>query len=946
MTKSVGGGRVLVRTLMLATTALTAPFLVGGAAAKVGVTSATDGDPLGKPPAAAERVLRIGIDVQANELITTRANDRAHLLFLDGSSLTVGPNAQLTIDKFVFDPNTKTGELAINASRGVMRLVGGKISKTNPITITTPSSTIGIRGGITLVDAQSSQTTSTFVFGTNMTVSGAGQTQNVTRPGSQVTTSLGGVPGAPTLARQASLTGQLNQLEGTSGSGGGSSNRSTSSGATQATGNADQAAQSSGFSAQNSGQGTGASQTATAANNFGSGPGPRNRNPNDTITTAITNSQQAVQQSQATTQTSTQTQPTVIVTRGGFAIEPTYTNFNRTTLGVTEIPGNRRQLQQSGTLLNGTATITLDDGRSLSVPWQPGAGTIAVSLTHSTLGTLTGSGFVTADQNFFAYGLTDGTGRRVGLVGGTPTALAQFPTTGFAAHNLSALSETGGKLPFSNSTVGKDPNLLAAASSSPLYSVYSPQTGSPIGAPASTAQGASAMQGTMALSGQGSTQKSYIGVFVGDYFRDYNNNTLFNSGGFNATYRTGAADRIGRQVSAESTFNVGGANSIFGPNADNMVYTTDSVRTDITVSGGLTQTATTTRTTQASFDQPYNNLNGSDYSGVTLAAKTTTPSSVGQNRTNRSLTGYVGGIVEGRDSSGNFSSRIIGGNTASSGNTIALQTSASNNRAAAQITITNWDGTSTSATFQLGGLTGGRFSTSSFIDDTLYALRDRQAANFPSGPTTSVTTGTGTSTGADVTSRTAMLSYSTAPVGSFFTASGVTPCTCEFLTWGWWAGDVNYSASSVYNAEGRDRLHLATYVAGTQTTVANLNALTGSATYSGHLTGNVQNGVNSYVAVGSYSNVWNYGTRNGVASVTFDGATFGGGMTANTFGSNTTNTFATTAPLSSTGVTGRSLTLNGTFFSSPTVEAKGQGGNFAITGTGYKAGGTFAAQKP
>ena len=71
-------------------------------------------DPLGKPPQEAERVLRIGIDVQANELITTNANDRAHLVFLDGSSLTVGPNAQLTIDKFVFDPSTKTGELAIN----------------------------------------------------------------------------------------------------------------------------------------------------------------------------------------------------------------------------------------------------------------------------------------------------------------------------------------------------------------------------------------------------------------------------------------------------------------------------------------------------------------------------------------------------------------------------------------------------------------------------------------------------------------------------------------------------------------------------------------------------------------------------------------------------------------------------------------------------------------
>ena len=44
--------------------------------------------------------------MQANELITTRANDRAHLMFLDGTSVTVGPNAQLTIDRFVYDPNT------------------------------------------------------------------------------------------------------------------------------------------------------------------------------------------------------------------------------------------------------------------------------------------------------------------------------------------------------------------------------------------------------------------------------------------------------------------------------------------------------------------------------------------------------------------------------------------------------------------------------------------------------------------------------------------------------------------------------------------------------------------------------------------------------------------------------------------------------------------------
>jgi len=38
--------------------------------------------------------------VQASELITTSVNDRAHLVFLDGTSLTVGPDAQLVIDRY------------------------------------------------------------------------------------------------------------------------------------------------------------------------------------------------------------------------------------------------------------------------------------------------------------------------------------------------------------------------------------------------------------------------------------------------------------------------------------------------------------------------------------------------------------------------------------------------------------------------------------------------------------------------------------------------------------------------------------------------------------------------------------------------------------------------------------------------------------------------------
>src|SRR5258708_8303012 len=214
----------LLRAALLGATALA---LAGTAAAqsRVGVTSATDGDPLGKPPTSAERVLKIGIDVQANEVVTTQANDRAHLVFLDGSSLTVGPNARLTIDKFVFDPNTKTGELALTATQGVFRLVGGKISKTNPITINTPSGTIGIRGGITIFNVSQGRTVSNFIFGNNMTVSGQGQSQHVTRPGSQVIVNSGTPPSPPSLLPPGRLNALVGQLEGGSSSassGGGS----------------------------------------------------------------------------------------------------------------------------------------------------------------------------------------------------------------------------------------------------------------------------------------------------------------------------------------------------------------------------------------------------------------------------------------------------------------------------------------------------------------------------------------------------------------------------------------------------------------------------------------------------------------------------------------------------------------------------------------------------
>ena len=265
MAKSAVHSLSLLSALLLGGVA----FSLGGATgadAKVGVTSATDGDPLGKPPTEAERVLRVGIDVQANEMITTRADDRAHLVFLDGTSLTVGPNASLVIDRFVYDPNTKTGDLAITATKGVFRLVGGKISKTKAITITTPASTLGVRGGITIFNVEAGKTISIFIFGFSLTIGANGRIETISRPGSEVTTLFGGGPGRPRMITKGEMTSQLSQLEGGGSGGGGSSGGSG--------GNADQSALNSGFSNTNSGKGTNVVGTRTF-DRFGSGPGRR-----------------------------------------------------------------------------------------------------------------------------------------------------------------------------------------------------------------------------------------------------------------------------------------------------------------------------------------------------------------------------------------------------------------------------------------------------------------------------------------------------------------------------------------------------------------------------------------------------------------------------------------------------------------------------------------------
>ena len=68
------------------------------------------------------------------------------MLLLDGTAFSVGPNSSVVLDRFIYNPETAEGSLEVTA-RGLLRIVGGKVTKKQPALIRTNSATVGIRGG-------------------------------------------------------------------------------------------------------------------------------------------------------------------------------------------------------------------------------------------------------------------------------------------------------------------------------------------------------------------------------------------------------------------------------------------------------------------------------------------------------------------------------------------------------------------------------------------------------------------------------------------------------------------------------------------------------------------------------------------------------------------------------------------------------------------------------
>ena len=80
--------------------------------------------------------------------VTSKLGSSLQVLLKDDSTFTVGPQCDMVIDNFVYDPNKNTNSLSAKVKKGMFRFASGKVSKSNPkeVNITTPTASMGIRG--------------------------------------------------------------------------------------------------------------------------------------------------------------------------------------------------------------------------------------------------------------------------------------------------------------------------------------------------------------------------------------------------------------------------------------------------------------------------------------------------------------------------------------------------------------------------------------------------------------------------------------------------------------------------------------------------------------------------------------------------------------------------------------------------------------------------------
>jgi hypothetical protein len=800
--------------LLLAGVALFATLPAGSASPReIGVTSAVVPQATGTPPDLPPRVLEVGADVVADERIVTGAIGKTQLLFQDGSALTVGSNADLVLDEFVYDPGTGTGHIALSASKGLLRFVGGRISKTAPVAIRTPAATIGVRGGITMVSIGAASVSARFLFGQEMTVTANGETVRVTRPGFQVVVPDGGAPLEPTPIPANELADDLVGLEG---------------GPEQGGQDAVSPADISG--SQLGALGSGNSPGRIGPADTGDAPPPPSGE-SDTFTSIIA-SPDVIGGTTGDSDGAPAPVPVPIPPPTAGCPTSCIDNLSgRVRLGTSTMLGTTvmdQAINSDGMLVAGQSFQFTTAAGSYTLSAPDGGGEFAVS--GATLpasfgsGPFDGTGFASAGNDFMLYELT---GSQILIFSGVP-ASGFTPSTTLQAATYGLRDDFtlgGSSIPF----IPQPLQVNLASTLSPSMTVL-------LGAQAGADR--FFMAGNLLIDGTGASQGTAGSLLLGEALTNGGAGSLFLRGRMRGIVDAGDSGFAPVQLAGPvASADDAAGFDFFGSDGPRFAVL-DATNVD---TGDVTQSGSGILRSNGNVALPGAILPNvpalNQQAGLGLFAPA--PGSGGDQRATRTLQGFVGGAALERDSAGTRQQVETFGNDLSGMqrfDAFTITTDADSNRIAATMGIaSDFGGFGSSTTLGFGGAGRG-----GFLDNSTFAAVEQADPIVVNG-------NSGAMRGFLVTGDMVTLAGGA--------LAGVSLCACAELQWGFLSAAFTDPGQSTYE------IALAPWVAGIPATAAQVANLSGrAATYEGHVVANVVSGAlndpanaTRYTAFGSVS---------------------------------------------------------------------------------------------
>ncbi len=826
------------------------------AATRVGVTSAVNPDAQALRPGGTAKTITLGDEVIHNQVINTSGKGLVQILLADGTTFTVGPNSRLTIDRFVYDPEAGTAKVSASLSKGFMRFIGGRTSKTpGGATINTPIGTAGIRGAVVDIDLGKMDQQSgdrgkgsgkvrngendgeasapphvSLIFGHEVTLSANGVSNRLFKPGYSITVEGGK---AEVIRTPPSfLRSMQDQLAGRPGATGGA-----------ATPPSDQIVRNSGVDRHNSG--------SPLVSNIPV-PLPRpERTPEKVAEPAQTDSVERAAEKASETPGGTRTAAVRVLTSRDPADG-----------GGNGILGGSAATDRQGSL-TGTegsdGTATLNDSSTLTLPVYADSAFTSHALSGIAYGgsTYSGLGYVGL-EGFRAYMLTSGA-NPLYVIAGTSTASVPgvFSASGtrhysLTADALNAVSTGGGAaIPFAYGP-GLSGVDMSGASSSDLLIAGTP-------ANSNTDIVAKGLQAWLVIDGTGSGQKSAIGVTTGNIER------LSDGVSYGFVGKRGGSQRLDSSDGSTSYYGTvasaagaGGGTSIFGSSGQNLVLTNDLSDAN----------ATFTDTPNYGTSLPGGDTN---FSTAHVANLVSTDQTATRNYDGKTLTGYSSVAM-----SVNLSTVLKAG-------TASMTFNGANGTFGATFKQFDDDGNAYNDEIGFTDSYGGAV----YLDDEAFA-----------------------SSGSSY--RSYVVNSKLAPAKIFDGGASSELCSCSYLSWGWW-GEAESADSSITSS------HMGNWVIGDVTANIDMPA-SGTATYAGHAVGTVLNGGSQYIATGDMAASVDFGSRTGNVSISdFDGRSFGSAVSfagSSTFTgtdgtTSVTGSFVNGNGLAAEGLMGAFTTSNG-----------------------------------